>query len=83
MEIVLPENATTGYKWLLSGMTDISVKESFQPAGAGIPGSGGTACFELVPQQKMNARKIVLKYQRPWETELPPEDSFSITLSVQ
>jgi predicted secreted protein len=83
LEIALPENATTGYKWLLPGMNDIRVKERFQPQEAGIPGSGGTAYFELAPQQKMNARKIILKYQRPWETELHPEDSFAFTLTVQ
>jgi inhibitor of cysteine peptidase len=83
LEIELPENATTGYKWLLPGMTDIRVKETFRPTKAGIPGSGGTACFELVPLHKISARKIILKYQRPWENDLPPEDIFSFTLTVQ
>jgi predicted secreted protein len=83
LEITLPENATTGYKWLLADMDDIDVKETFQPQDTGIPGSGGTAYFELAPQQKMNARKIILKYQRPWETELHPEDIFTFTLTVQ
>lgn len=83
LEIQLPENATTGYKWVLATLNDIRVKENFQPAGAGNPGSGGTAIFELAPLKKFAARKIVLKYQRPWETDVTPEDSFSITLTVQ
>jgi predicted secreted protein len=83
LEIVLAENATTGYKWQLPGMTDIQVKETLQTADANIPGSSGTTCFQLVPLLKMNGRKITLKYQRPWETTLPAEDSFSFTLSVQ
>jgi inhibitor of cysteine peptidase len=83
LEIELPENATTGYKWLLPGMNDIRVKERFQPQEAGIPGSSGTAFFELEPQHSIPARKIIMKYQRPWETDLPPEDSFFFTLTVQ
>jgi len=86
IEVVLEGNPTTGFTWerapddesaaILEQLGD----PVFQP-DTELVGSGGkfTFRFEAVASGQAILRLI---YHRPWETGVPPEETFEVTISV-
>lgn len=68
VEIRLPENPTTGYRWeLVSGVIEVldSVLEP-TPGSAGALGAGGTRVLVV---RVGDGDELVLELRRPWEAE--------------
>ena len=85
LEIKLPANPTTGYQWELKAVnTDIlhpSGEPEFAPSSNAV-GSGGTVTlrFEAIgPGQT----KLELIHRRPFEKNVPPIQSFQVTVSIK
>ena len=72
--ITLDSNPTTGYSWALALPLDTNVVEllqhTYQRAGAGRMGAGGTEIWTFEPHC-VGFTTIVLKYRRPWEPDDP------------
>jgi inhibitor of cysteine peptidase len=85
MAVVLEGNPTTGFTWETAAV-DASVlrqlgEPQFEPESSLI-GAGGkfTFRFEAVaPGQTV----LQLVYHRPWETDVPPANTFEVTAVVQ
>jgi inhibitor of cysteine peptidase len=88
LEISLPENASTGYRWTISETfrhSDlIRERESSveAPAAPALPGKTGIRhlLFEAV---KPGAAELELSYRRPWETGKPAARTFHLQVVVQ
>jgi inhibitor of cysteine peptidase len=88
LEITLEGNPTTGYLWsLLSGNDgvlkpagDYAYKQDAAPAG--MVGVGGKFTFKF---QAVGAGAAQLKfgYQRPWEKDVPPIETFQVDVNVK
>jgi len=83
LELSLPENATTGYRWEIENLDNkvISVKdEDYQPS-SGKVGSGGAKKWSLkaVAPGKTECR---LKLWRQWEGNSSVQKRFSVMLVV-
>jgi inhibitor of cysteine peptidase len=84
--VTLDSNATTGYSWNLSAISDTSViakvsDEYVAPTSAPpLMGQGGQ---EAWPFEALDAGTAIIsmKYIRSWETE-EPADTFEITVNV-
>jgi inhibitor of cysteine peptidase len=85
MEVVLDGNPTTGFQWETVAMDTSVLKQlgepGFEPYTALI-GSGGkfTFRFEAVASGQT---LLQLVYHRPWETDVPPEKTFEVNVTVQ
>ena len=84
LEIRLPENPTTGFRWQLMGndrsvcsMTSNAFKEKLGP-----PGCGGkhSWIFEAV---RPGGYDIELRYRRRWANPAQPERMFKIHIHVE
>lgn len=87
VSIRLPENPTTGYKWLLKGTTSHKVKRlsdkyTADPAPKGKVGVGGNHTFRYRLMQKGTA-KVWLVYARPWEKENNWAQRYEVTFNVK
>jgi inhibitor of cysteine peptidase len=87
--VTLDSNATTGYSWNLSAISNTSViaKVSDEyatptPTNPPLMGQGGQEVwtFEALAAGTAN---ITMKYIRPWESEAEPAANFSITVNVK
>lgn len=83
LKIVLPENATTGYRWALD-----RVDAAFVDAVAAEPrytgntvGSGGTVAF-VFRARKAGTSHLNLKQWRHWEGDASVIARFGITLQI-
>jgi inhibitor of cysteine peptidase len=87
-QVSLPENPTTGYRWIVygSGMPFVSLdKEDYvtpenDPARP-ILGGGGTKILTL-KAAKPGETELSLRLRRSWEAESEFADSFSIKLKI-
>jgi inhibitor of cysteine peptidase len=82
-EIVLrlPENATTGYQWLVDSVAGpVDVVSSDLTPVSGRPGSGGERVVRLRAAGRGSAAAR-LTLSRAWETE--PVERFEVRLDVQ
>jgi len=85
MEVVLDGNPTTGFSWETAAVDASVLKQLGEPGFepyTNLIGSGGkfTFRFEAVASGQTLLRLI---YHRPWETEVPPEKTFKVTVVVQ
>jgi inhibitor of cysteine peptidase len=80
--IQLQENPTTGYKWgtptFDPNCLELERDEYTPAAGAGI-GGGGVRQFWFLVKGVCNTT-VHLAYKRPWERDVAPEATFSITI---
>lgn len=85
LEVTLPGNPTTGFQWEVSvGDTAIlrpSGEPEFEPSSSAV-GSGGkiTMHFEAVGTGQM---RLTLIYHRPFEKDVPPAQTFEVTVTVR
>lgn len=85
LAVALEGNPTTGFNWEV-GEIDESVLKQFgeaeYKADSKLIGAGGmiTYTFEAV-QQGTTTLKLI--YHRSWETDVPPEKEFLVTVNVK
>lgn len=71
LEIQLPANPTTGYRWVEISLGDPQSlplqSTSYHPTGApGLVGSGGYQEWTFLAEQPGH-NELLLRYQRPWD----------------
>jgi inhibitor of cysteine peptidase len=82
LEVRLPENPTTGYRWQLHSAGDQSLEikaDSFERSPGGV-GAGGTRCWRFHAAQ---AGRVHLEFslRRSWQPQ--PVETFRITVVVK
>lgn len=81
LRIRLPENPTTGYRWVLMSCGTLQpVADSFSLGGSGI-GAGGTRLFDLRPTAT-GPQSIRLALRQEWEAGIAPLDQLELTVDV-
>jgi inhibitor of cysteine peptidase len=87
----LASNPTTGYSWTVTSLPDaghVSLDSPIEgvytatPVGSSVVGSGGVQRWDL-HATKAGTTAIALAYARPWESGVPPVETFSVTFVVQ
>jgi len=87
LEIKLESNPTTGYSWFLSDKVDSTIVSVTDPEfiepkkDKELVGAGGYEIFTIKAISK-GKTSIILNYERPWEEEVEPIETFEITISV-
>ena len=82
LEIQLPENPTTGYRWHLqkSGSPILEVQEdSYQVAGAA-RGAGGTQRRWRLRSLQAGRTQLAIEHRRSWETNVT--ETFVVDVQV-
>jgi inhibitor of cysteine peptidase len=84
--IELESNPSTGYAWEVQEIDPTKLEQVGDPiftnSNPGLIGSGGILIFKFTCLEKGNT-VIKLVYQRPWESNIPPIDTFSINISIK
>ena len=86
--VVLVSNASTGYSWRVAGdLPDILSQEGdsvYVPPGSTSPvaGAAGNEKFTF-KAAKTGEATLKLEYVRPFETGVPPEKTFEVTVKVE
>ncbi len=86
--IKLESNPTTGYGWILNEKTDTSIvsmvgSEYVQSEeDEELVGAGGHEIFTFKALASGDTA-IILNYERPWEEEEEPLETFEINISVE
>ena len=87
-QVKLESNITTGYSWSPAKDTNFEIlaiasSEYVQSSkNMGMPGSGGYEVF-IFNAVKKGQTELVLEYQRPWEDEVEPVNTFKISVTVE
>jgi inhibitor of cysteine peptidase len=75
----LPENPTTGYRWVIGRSDALQiVADSFHPGGPAI-GAAGVRCLRF-SSTRPGTHQLVLEKRRSWTTTTAPAESFRITV---
>jgi len=82
--IALDGNPSTGYTWEAKDL-DISMFEqvgdpTFVSSNPGMVGSGGTMTLTF-KTLKTGTANLTLVYHRPWETNVEPIDTYTVTVT--
>ena len=82
--VSLAGNPTTGYTWQVDPANALLTQLGdpvYTPASAAI-GASGTQTFRFQPTGA-GATTLQMVYRRPWETGVPPAETFSVQVTVQ
>lgn len=88
LEITLESNPTTGYNWSQVSSNDGVLKPvgayTYQqnPALTGMVGVGGKFTFKF-KAIGVGATQLKFSYQRPWEKNVPPIETFELNINVK
>jgi inhibitor of cysteine peptidase len=88
LEITLEGNPTTGYNWSQVSSNDGVLKPvgayTYQqnPAPTGMVGFGGKFTFNFIAIS-VGTTQLKFSYQRPWEKNLPPIETFELNINVK
>ena len=86
--VELVSNPTTGYSWQVLGIDEAVLAQQGEPVyvqdpqSEGLVGAGGTETFRFEAQQA-GQTSLSLGYLRPWEENVDPIETFSITVTVR
>ncbi len=85
MLVTLASNPTTGYQWDLAEMDESVLAQlgtEYDSDSPQLIGSGGeeTFTFEAVG---VGETALQLIYHRPWEEDVPPVETFTVTVVVK
>ena len=83
--IALKGNASTGFSWNIRDLDTTRLCKYGQSRFIGrdtIPGTSGTFFLDFKPIKK-GVSTIRLVYSQEWETGIPPDDSFCVTIRVK
>ena len=83
----LPSNPTTGFRWVLrdgaeSVLQSLGPEVYSNPEDAGLVGSAGKSTWRFQTRERGEGR-LLLTYQRPWETDVAPAKTFDCELRVK
>ena len=83
--ITLPGNPSTGYSWVMVDPEGAILRQIGEPefkADSDLVGAPGTMTlrFEAVEAGQMD---LTLEYQRPWETDVEPLETFAAYVTVK
>jgi inhibitor of cysteine peptidase len=83
--ITLPGNPSTGYSWVMVDPEGAILRQVGEPefkADSELVGAPGTLTlrFEAVEEGQMD---LTLEYQRPWETDVDPLETFTADVTVK
>lgn len=81
LELRLPENATTGFRWQLDAPDLVQLEDRSERATAGALGAGGQRVFTLRADALGEAR-VDAKLVRAWEGDASAQSRFSLTVRV-
>jgi len=87
IKIKLQSNPTTGYSWNLSGETDASIisltSSDYKTSSSDkeVVGAGGYDTITFKAVAKGNTT-IILTYNKSWEENIEPEDTFKLNITV-
>lgn len=84
VQLTLPENATTGYRWAIDRLDrDVVEEAGSEPhPSRGAIGSGGNVTFDFTAK-KAGSGEVALKYWRHFEGDGSIVRRFSFRLNVQ
>ena len=88
LEITLAGNPTTGYEWSQAAGNDAVLMPvgtytyKQNQAAAGMVGVGGKFTFNF-KASGLGATKLKFSYQRPWEKNEPPIQTFEMNINVK
>jgi inhibitor of cysteine peptidase len=85
--LTLPSNPTTGYRWMLRDnaknvLHSLGPEVYSNPEDAGLVGSAGQSTWRFQANQAGEGH-LLLTYQRPWEPEVAPAQTFDCRLLVK
>lgn len=83
LEVQLPENGTTGYRWAAEAHSDLPLDESAlpPPAPAGAVGAGRGRLFRSRPLA-LGEFDLALGLRRSWEKGGVPQRTFEVHVKV-
>jgi len=85
LQVTLQGNPTTGYQWEVSSVDTSILKMSgepqFTPASPAV-GSGGNVVF-LFDAIAAGQTKLEIIYHRPFEQNVPPVQTFTLSVTVK
>lgn len=85
--LTLPSNPTTGFRWILrdaapGALQSLGPEVYSNPEDAGLVGSAGQSTWRFQARQA-GAGRLLLTYQRPWETGVAPAHTFDCALRIE
>ena len=78
VNLALPENPTTGYRWRLTGPLEV-VSDEFFPSGT-TPGAAGERVFVL-RVARAGRHEVLAELARPWEATVTDVRTFVVEAS--
>lgn len=84
IEIRLPENPTTGFRWLMTGSSGSAcrvLREDFHPPARTLPGAGGERTWQL-EAVAVGECDFSITYRRPWTTDDTSQRNFHLHIRV-
>lgn len=81
LELRLEANPTTGYEWVVLEPGVVALVEQRHKPDSDATGSGGVTTLTFSPTGTGTA-DLTLGYLQPWEEDVPPIDTFTVTISV-
>ena len=84
IEIALPENRTTGYRWGVESIDQTVcaiVADEFRAPAQPVPGASGTHLWQF-KALRAGQCDIALAYRRAWETDAAAARAFKLVLRV-
>jgi inhibitor of cysteine peptidase len=86
LQVRLASNPTTGYSWNVQQTPpELELEHSAYTAdaqGKNLPGSGGYQTIEFAAKFA-GTPELKLEYRRPWEKDVAPAKTFSVTVTVK
>ncbi len=86
LQLRLPSNPTTGYSWNAQQTpAELQLDQSAyaaDPQGKNLAGAGGYQTIEFAAKFA-GTGELKLEYRRPWEKDVPPAKTFSVTVTVK
>lgn len=84
--VTLDSNPTTGFSWSIAGITDEAVvgevSNEYQGSDSGLMGAGGQEVWTFEATDK-GTSTIEMEYSRPWETDVEPAETFTVTVIIK
>lgn len=85
--LTLPSNPTTGFRWVLRDgaetvLASLGPEVYSNPEDAGLVGSAGLSTWRFTVKQPGEGR-LLLTYQRPWETDVAPAKTFDCAIKAK
>jgi inhibitor of cysteine peptidase len=83
IDIILPENPTTGFRWHLEPIASraVKIKDRYAPGDSGV-GGGGERIF-VVSALKGGCVRVRLELFRIWETPANPIQRFAVDICIE